>query len=54
MLAAQMESDEQRGLMLNMAEHWDKLAADRMDLVARHPELAHEGERDENRSWQAS
>jgi hypothetical protein len=53
-LAASMASDEQRALMLQMADHWDKLAADRIDLIRRHPELAHAGERDEERFWEAT
>jgi hypothetical protein len=50
-IAAQMGSAEQRRQILEMAEHWEKLAMDRMDLITRHPELAHAGERDEDRSW---
>ncbi|HEV2531493.1 hypothetical protein [Phenylobacterium sp.] len=50
-LAAHMDSEEQRALMLGMADHWDKLATDRVALISRHPELAHDGERDEERSW---
>jgi hypothetical protein len=50
-LAAKMESDLQRAQLLQMAEHWDKLAADRLDLIDRHPELAHDGEHEEERSW---
>jgi len=50
-LAAGMESADQRALMLQMAKHWEKLAADRAELITRHPELAHEGERDEERSF---
>jgi len=46
-LAAHMESDEQRALMLQMAEHWDKLANDRVEMIGRHPELAHDGEHEE-------
>jgi len=46
-LAAHMESADQRALMLQMAEHWDKLAADRVALISRHPELAHDGEHEE-------
>jgi len=42
-LAAGMESADQRALMLQMAKHWEKLAADRAELITRHPELAHEG-----------
>ena len=50
-LAATMASPEQRTLMLQMAEHWEKLSTDRIALIERHPELAHEGEHDEERSW---
>lgn len=46
-LAASMPSAEQREQLLQMAEHWDKLAADRADLIARHPELAQHGEQEE-------
>jgi hypothetical protein len=42
-LAVQMDSDQQRELMLRMAEHWENLAADRLALLKRHPELADEG-----------
>lgn len=50
-LAASMPSDAGRIQLLEMAEHWEKLAADRIELITRHPELAHEGEHDEERSW---
>lgn len=50
-LAASMGSEKQRTLMLQMAEHWDRLAADRLALIEKHPELAHAGEREESRSW---
>jgi len=50
-IASQMESDDQRRQILEMAEHWEKLAADRLALIGRHPELAHDGEREEERSW---
>ena len=46
-LAAQMASPEQRGQMLEMAEHWERLAADRAALIQKHPELAHKGEQEE-------
>ncbi len=46
-LAAAMESVEQRAQLLEMADHWDKLAKDRLALINRHPELAHDGEHDE-------
>jgi hypothetical protein len=50
-LAAQMESPQQRAQMLAMADHWEKLAADRLSLITRHPELAKDGEHDEERSF---
>jgi hypothetical protein len=50
-IAAQMDSPEQRQQILEMAEHWEKLATDRVALLGRHPELAHDGERDEERTW---
>lgn len=46
-LAAQMASPDQRGQMLEMAEHWERLAADRAALIRNHPELAHKGEQEE-------
>ncbi len=45
-LAASMEG-EQRDQLLEMAATWDALAADRADLVRRHPELALVGEEQE-------
>jgi hypothetical protein len=53
-LAGSMDSDEQRALMLQMAEHWDQLATDRVALIEKHPELAHDGEHEEARSWTSS
>jgi hypothetical protein len=35
----------QRDQLLEMACNWDRLAAERSDLVGRHPELALAGER---------
>jgi hypothetical protein len=49
-LAAQMESAVQRDQLLEMAEHWEKLASDRVALIANHPELAHEGEQAEEKA----
>jgi hypothetical protein len=43
-LAATMASGEQRDQLLEMPETWDRLAADRSELVQRHPELALSGE----------
>jgi hypothetical protein len=45
-LAAGMDA-AQRAQLLEMAATWDKLAAERADLVRRHPELALDGERSE-------
>ena len=46
-LANRMEQGEHRTQLLEMASTWEKLAAERSDLVRRHPELALEGERQE-------
>ncbi len=48
-LAATMNSPAQREQLLEMAAHWEKLATDRMALIERHPDLAHDGEREEER-----
>jgi hypothetical protein len=45
-LAGAMQG-EQRDQLLEMAATWEKLAAERSELVRRHPELAIEGERAE-------
>jgi hypothetical protein len=52
-LAANMASAEQRAMMLQMAHHWDQLANDRAALVERHPDLAHDGEQAEIRTWKS-
>jgi 2-oxo-4-hydroxy-4-carboxy--5-ureidoimidazoline (OHCU) decarboxylase len=52
-LAVQMDRPEQRDQMLAMAEHWEKLAADRLELIRKHPELAQPGEQEEARSDRA-
>jgi hypothetical protein len=39
-----MESDEQREQLLQMADHWEKLADDRARLVARRPEMGQEAQ----------
>ena len=46
-LASQMESAAQREQLIEMAEHWEKLARDRMEMIRRHPDLAHDGEHEE-------
>jgi hypothetical protein len=38
-LAKQMPEEEQRELLLDMAQTWDALATQREELVRRHPEL---------------
>jgi hypothetical protein len=49
-LANRMVQGEHRDQLLAMAATWDKLAAERSDLVRRHPELALAGEhREEDR-----
>lgn len=53
-LAASMESPEQRGLMLQMADHWERLSNDRAALIERHPEVAHDGEHEEERGRSGS
>jgi len=52
-LAAKMERDQGREQLLAMAEHWDKLAQDRVELISKHPELARDGEHEEERSWKS-
>lgn len=47
-LAASIEG-EQRSQLLEMAATWDRLAAERAELVARHPEIGLDGEADEER-----
>lgn len=49
-LAAKMDSEEQRSQLLGMAEHWERLADDRVALIRKHPDLAQEGEQAENRA----
>lgn len=46
-LAAKMDLGERREQLLDMAAHWDRMALERAQLVSRHPELALEGEREE-------
>jgi hypothetical protein len=46
-LARGMEQGEQRDQLLEMAATWDRLAAERADLIRRHPDLALAGERTE-------
>jgi hypothetical protein len=53
-LAAQMQSVDQREQLMLMADHWERLADDRIALVSKHPELALPGEQDEARSWRSA
>ena len=46
-LAKGLAPGDQRDQFLKMAATWDKLASDRSELVRRHPELALQGEHDE-------
>jgi 2-oxo-4-hydroxy-4-carboxy--5-ureidoimidazoline (OHCU) decarboxylase len=46
-LAAKMDEPAQREQLIEMAEHWEKLAADRAALIRKHPDLAHKGEQEE-------
>ena len=46
-LAANMDAPDQREQLIQMAQHWEQLAADRAELIRRHPELAHDGEEQE-------
>jgi hypothetical protein len=46
-LAAHMDLGQQRDQLLAMAAQWERMAADRAELIQRHPELAQEGEREE-------
>jgi hypothetical protein len=39
-LAKRMAPGEQRDQLLEMATTWEKLAAERSDLIRRHPELS--------------
>jgi DNA mismatch repair ATPase MutS len=47
-LAARMETTADREQLLSMAAHWEQLARDRIELIRKHPELAVDGEREEN------
>jgi hypothetical protein len=46
-LARTTTAGRQRDQLLEMAAHWEKLAAERSEFVRRHPELALEDERAE-------
>ncbi len=47
-LANRMEHGEHRDQLLEMAATWDRLAAERSDLIRRHPDLALVGEQAED------
>ena len=49
-MARAMHDGPQRDQLLEMAATWEKLAAERADLVRRHPELAIDGEAEEERT----
>lgn len=60
-LASQMDAPERREQVLQMAEHWERLAADRLALIERHPDLVREGQETDgaappetDRPWTAS
>jgi hypothetical protein len=53
-LAARMEGGEAREQLLRMAATWDQLARERASLVKRHPELARDGEAEEEQAAPAS
>ncbi len=46
-LAKSMPEGPQREQLLEMTRTWDNLAAERADLIRRHPELAQRGEHEE-------
>ena len=46
-LARSMPAGKDRDQLLEMSATWDKLAAERSKLVQRHPELAIQGEHEE-------
>jgi hypothetical protein len=48
-LARRLGQGEHRNQLLGMAATWDKLAAERSELIRRYPELGLEGEHQEER-----
>jgi len=48
-LAAHMDLGPQRDQLLAMAAQWERMADDRAELIKRHPELAQEGEEEEEK-----
>ncbi|CAN7624719.1 hypothetical protein LJR219_004832 [Phenylobacterium sp. LjRoot219] len=49
-MAAKMDAAEQREQLIQMASYWEKMAQDRALLISKHPELAIEGEPDEEKT----
>jgi hypothetical protein len=49
-LAGTMESGEQRDQLLEMATNWERMAAERAELIQRYPELALSGEHEEEQN----
>jgi hypothetical protein len=52
-LASGMGTGEHRDQLLEMAATWDRLAAERSELVLRHPELATDSEGDDDDAWRS-
>ncbi len=46
-LARTMQTEEDKRKTLEMADLWEKMAADCAAFILRHPELSHPGEHDE-------
>ncbi|MDI6624957.1 MAG: hypothetical protein QME55_09525 [Brevundimonas sp.] len=46
-LATRMKDDSQRDYLLQMAEDWEEMARYRVGLISLHPELAKQGETEE-------
>lgn len=46
-MAAGLPPGPQRDQLLAMAANWDQMAAERLRLIERYPELAHAGEAEE-------
>ena len=46
-LASKMERGEQRELLMRMAKHWENMAADRLAIIRKQPDLAIDGEHEE-------
>lgn len=46
-LATRMKDDSQRDYLLQMADDWEEMARYRAGLISLHPELAKQGEQEE-------